>query len=456
MQQMTDNLVIVIDLGTSKIRGIVGRKDNNGHVEIIAYEGLASKGIKRGAICNLAEAAFCIKDILTKLQNKINFIFNEGRAEEERKTFEISGVYVGLNGQTIKTMNSRVPRNLGYVEVTDEMVKMLHAENNNLKIENGEILEIVAQEYLVDDCDEVNPVGCICARIEGRYKIIAGRPSLKSNLAKCFEKVNEANGGCKIEILGTFLSPIASASAVLSPEEKQLGCAVIDFGAGSTSIAVYHKEMLRHVSVVPLGSDVITKDIEYLKVPSEVAEKLKQKCGSTMESLVENFNITIPPTAQGKEGKVIESKFLAGIIEARTEEILDYVCDQLEKSEHHSHISDLVLTGGGARLKHLVEKLESRTGLDVRIGKPNQKISSNMDASYLEVECAQLIGLLIHAEKACVREKTLGDVKNNSNKTKKNNFASKEESRGEGVSLWDRIYNSASNKISTILDDSKI
>ncbi len=406
----TDNLIVVIDLGTSRIRGIAGRKDGNGHVEIIAYEGLASKGIKRGSICNLAEAAFCIKEILTKLQNKVNFIFNESCSEEERKTYEISGVYVGLNGQTIKTMNSRVPRNLGDVEVTEEVVRTLHAENNKLKIENGEILEIVAQEYLVDDCDEVNPVGCICTRIEGRYKIIAGRPSLKSNLVKCIEKVNEVienNGGCKIEILGVFLSPVASASAVLSNEEKELGCVMIDFGAGTTSTAVYYKNVLRHVSVVPFGSDVITKDIMDLKVLENVAEMLKRKFGSAMEELIEDFHISTPPPISGKEGKTVSSKFLAGIIEARIEEILDYVCHQIEKSEHYCHIDEIVITGGGARLKNLVEKLKLRTGFDVRIGKPNQKISSNMDESYLEVECAQLIGLLIHSEKACVREKTL-------------------------------------------------
>jgi len=409
MEHLTkDNLVVVIDLGTSKIRGIVGRKDRNGHVEIIAYEALTSKGIIRGSICNLAEVAFCIKDVLTKLQNKLNFIFNEGCSEEERKIYEISGVYVGLNGQTIKTMNNRVPRILGDIEVTKDMVETLHAENNNLKIENGEILEVIAQEYLVDDCDRVNPVGCICTRIEGRYKIVAGRPSLKSNLIKCFDKVNEVivnNGGCKVEILGVFLSPIASASAVLSHEEKELGCAMIDFGAGTTSTTIYYKNVLRHVSVVPFGSDVITRDIMDLKVLDSVAEKLKRKYGSAMEELVEDFHITTPPPIPGKEGKTVSNKFLAGIIEARIEEILDYVCDQIEKSEHYCHIDEIVITGGGARLKNLVEKLKLRTGLDVRIGKPNQKISSNMDESYLDVECAQLIGLLIHAEKACIREK---------------------------------------------------
>ncbi len=411
MQNLTtDNLVVVIDLGTSKIRGIVGRKDDNNHVEIIAYEGVISKGIRRGYIFNLDEAAFCIKEVLTKLQNKVNFIFNEGCTDDdERKIFEVSGVYVGLNGHTIKTMNNRVHRILGDVKVTKDMVETLHAENNNLKIENGEILEIVAQEYLVDDCDVISPVGCNCTRIEGRYKIIAARPLLKNNLVKCFENINEGiekNGGCRIEIRGMFLSPIASAAAVLSREEKELGCAMIDFGAGTTSTAVYYKNVLRHVSVVPFGSDVITKDIMDLKVLENVAEKLKKQYGSAMEELVEDFHITTPPPIPGKEGKTVSNKFLAGIIEARTEEILKLVCDEIENSEHYCHIDEIVITGGGARLKNLVEKLKLRTGMDVRIGKPNQKISPDMDESYLNVECAQLIGLLIHANEACIREKT--------------------------------------------------
>ena len=297
MNFTTDNLIVVIDLGSSRICGVVGRKDYNGRVEIIASESMTSKGIKRGAICNLEGAAFCIKNILSLLQNKVNILFNEGRSDEEKKTYEISGVYVGLNGQTIKTMDSRVPRNLGEIEVTQEIIDTLYQENHNIKIENGEILEIVTQEYMVDDSDEVSPVGCICTRIEGRYKIIAGRPSLKSNLYKCFEKAG-------YEIIGTFLSPIATASAVLSKEEKELGCVMIDFGAGTTSVAIYYKNVLRHIGVIPFGSDVITKDIMDLKVLEVVAEKLKIKYGSAMEELVEDFYISTPAVA-GKEGKTV-------------------------------------------------------------------------------------------------------------------------------------------------------
>ncbi len=444
----TDNLIVVIDLGTSSISGVAGRKDYNGRVEIIASESVASKGIKRGAICNLEEAAFCIKSILSLLQNKVNILFNEGRTDEEKKTYEISGVYVGLNGQTIKTMDSRVPRNLGEVEVTQDIIDTLYRENRNIKIENGEILEIVTQEYLVDDSDEVSPVGCICTRIEGRYKIVAGRPSLKSNLYKCFEKAG-------YEVAGIFLSPIATASAILSKEEKELGCVMIDFGAGTTSVAVYYKNMLRHISVIPFGSDIITKDIMDLKVLEVVAEKLKVKYGSAMEELVEDFYISTPVVA-GKEGKTVSNKFLAGIIEARIEEILDYVCDQIEKSGLACHMDEIVITGGGSQLLNLIEKLKLRTGLDVRIGLPNQKIAPDMEEKYLKVEYAQLIGLLIHAEMTCMKEKTAVQApENNNNTTSKNEKESraKKTDKSDKKGLWGSLF----DKIDEIFtEDSKI
>ncbi len=462
MQNLTtDNLMVVLDLGTSKIRGVVGRKNEFGQVEIIAYEELTfpknSLGTKRGSIFNLTETAFCIKDLLTKLQNNVNLIFNEDCPEEERKAFEISGVYVGLNGQTIKTIDNRIRRILGGVEITGEMVEALQAENNNLQIENGEILEIIAQEHLVDDSDVVNPVGCTCTQqLEGRYKIIAARPSLRSNLIKCFEKVNDSiertGSSCKVEILGMFLSPVAAASAVLSPEEKQLGCAMIDFGAGTTSIAVYYKNILRHVSVIPFGSDTITRDITDLKMLDDMAERLKVRCGSAMESLAEKYEIVLKSSIPGKEGKTICNKFLAGVIEARVDEILDYVCYQIEKTEYYHCLDEVVITGGGARLKNLDEKLKSRIGLDVRIGVPNQKKSPDMAECFLNVECAQLVGLLIHAEKACVREKMAVVSKDEEEEEKEKGKTSP--SKRPARSLKDRL-GTLFGKIDEIFEDQK-
>jgi len=392
---MTDNLITVIDLGTSEICGVIGRKDNNGCVEILASESVPSKGIRRGAIYNLGDAAFCINNVLTLLKNKINILFNRERSDEEKITYEISGVYVGLNGH-IKTVDSRVSRNLGKAEVTREIIDTLCKESRNIKIGDREVLEVVDQEYLVDDFNEINPVGCICTRIEGCYKVIAGHPDLKSYLYECFERV-----GCKIH--GVVLSPVATASATLSEEEKELGCAMIDFGAGTTSVVVYYKNILRHVGVIPFGGDTITKDIQDLKISELAAEKLKVKYGSAMEELAEDFNISIP-AAGGKEGKTVDNKFLAGIIEARTEEILDYISGQIEKSGFADRVNGIVITGGGSQLLNLTEKIELRTGLDVRIGIPDQKAAPAMDTKYLHVEYAQLTGLLIQAKKSCITE----------------------------------------------------
>ena len=400
MQNTTiNNLIVAIDLGTSKICGVVGRKDHYGCVEIIAFESVASKGIKRGLICNLEDAAFRIKNILLLLQNKVNFFFGERNQDEEKKNYEITGIYVGLGGRSIKTLTTKVPRNLynlGETEVTQEIVNSLYEENKRLKIEDGEILEIVAQEYLVDDSNEISPVGCICARIEGRYKIIVGHPTLKGNLNKCFEKLNR-------KVKGIMLSPVVTASAVLHNDEKETGCAMIDFGAGTTSLVIYYRNILRHVCVFPFGSNVITKDITDLKISDEVAEHLKTKYGSAMEKLAEDSCVTL--SAPGGREKNISVKTLANIIEARIDEMLENICYQMEKSGMMNFIDSIVITGGASQLNHLMEKLEMRTGVDIRLGVPNQKIAPNMNKQYLRVEYAQLIGLLIHAQKNCVEEK---------------------------------------------------
>jgi cell division protein FtsA len=442
MQQKINinNLTVVMDLGTARIRGIVGKKDSAGQMEIIAMEETKSMGIRRGMITNLEDAAFCIKRVLSLLTNKINNYLNDHNQEEEKKTYEITGVYVGLNGQSLKSVDSSVRRNLGEVEVTQEIIDTLYQETKNVKIENGEILDVVTQEYLVDDSDEVNPVGCICTRIEGRYKIVAGRNSLRNNLMMCFEKA-----GYNIE--GYYLSPVVSAAAVVSKEEKELGCAVVDFGAGTTSVAIYYRNILRHISVIPFGSDVITKDIMDLKVVEEVAEKLKVKYGSAMEELAEDCNISTPARA-GKEGKVISNKFLSAIIEARTEEIFEYVMQQIKASGMAAQIDELVITGGASVLTNLVEKLKLHTGWDVRIGKPEEHHYYLTDEKYLRPEYAQLIGLLMCAGTGSVKEKTTiiepeatDEVKSKQPKKKKN------------VKIWGTLFDKIDEMFS---EDSKI
>jgi cell division protein FtsA len=426
-----NNLTVVMDLGTSKIRGMVGRKDVAGQLEIIAVEEIKSMGIKRGMITNLEDAAFCIKRILSLLTNKINNYLNDNKVDGEKKAYEITDVYVGLNGQSLKTIDSSVRRNLGEVEVTQEIIQTLYEENRNVKIENGEILDIVTQEYLVDDSDEVNPVGCICTRIEGRYKIVAGKNSLKNNLTMCFQKAG-------YNIAGYYLSPVVSASSVVSKEEKELGCAVVDFGAGTTSLTIYYRNILRHISVIPFGSEVITRDIMDLKVVEEVAEKLKVKFGSAMEELVEDYNISTPARA-GKEGKVISNRFLSAIIEARAEEIFECVIQQIKESGMAGVIDELVITGGASLLSNLVEKLKLQTGWDVRIGKPEEQRYYLFDEKYLQPEYSQLIGLLAYAGTGSVKEKWMVEKTDESDDVKAKQPKKKKNAKLLWGTLFDRI-----------------
>ena len=318
----TDNLMVAIDFGTSKICGVVGKKDESGNVEIIAYASDAPQGIKRGAVSNPEAAAHGLKRVLTCLQNNVITILNKGVPDDEKKSYEITGVYVGLN---------------------------------------------------------------------------ADKPDLKSNLQECF-KIS------KHKINGIVLSPVATASAVLSEDEKEKGCAIIDFGAGTTSAAIYHEKKLRYSCVIPLGSKLITNDISDLSVPETTAERLKINHGSAMEEMAENLHIPVP-TEDEEEGETVSTKLLAKIIETRIDEILDYVCDKVEKSGFADRAKSVVITGGGSQLHNLIEKLKQHLGLSVRIGIPNQKTSSGMDKKYLKAEYAQLIGLLIHADESCIKEK---------------------------------------------------
>jgi len=400
MQDLTtNNLMVAIDLGTQRIRGVVGRRDNDGRVEVIASDYVDSEGIKNGVIFNLEKAAFDIRRLLRCLENKIRIILNEERSEDEKMTYEITGVYVGLNGKSITTIDNIVPRNLGGVEVTQEIIDMLYDDNNKIKIENKEILSVVTQEYIVDNSEETNPIGCIGTRIEGRYKVIIGDPLLKSNLYKCFERIN-------IKVQGIFLSSIATASAVLSEEEKELGCVMIDFGAGTTSVSVYYKKLLRHIGVIPFGGNIITSDITDLKISEAGAEKLKVGYGRAIKDTVEDFKIPMEKFG-GKEEKFVTYDYLAGIIEARMDDILTFVCGQVEKTGLGNNIDGIVITGGGSQLENLADKLKLFIGLDVRIGVPNKNISQDTNSKYINVEYAQSVGLLNYAEKPCVVEKIL-------------------------------------------------
>ena len=393
-----DDLVVVMDLGSSRFRAAAGVrcKDGEGRdcVELLCYVSDASQGVKRGRVYNLATSAFVVKNLLLKLENQLNKLFNEEREADDRIKLKIRKVCVGLNGKSIKTTENQVLRSLGsdQKEVTMELMESLYEEAKGIKMIDSEILKIVPQEFSIDDEDELNPIGCLANRISGRYKIVSGDVSLRKNLETCIERAG-------YKMAGSPLSIEASALSVLSQEEKNTGCALFDFGGGTTSVAVYDKGVLRNLLVAPFGGKVITSDIASLKLPEEMAERLKVKYGSTLPDRTEDFDFGI--------GNItVNSRFLSEVIESRMDEIIDSIWQHLESVHALCHINEIVLTGNASKLLDLQEKMVLRTGVDVRIGKPNYG-HVLCDANYASnPEFAQMFGLLEMTEGTCVEDVT--------------------------------------------------
>ena len=257
------DFIAAIDLGTSHMVGMVGTKNATGALSIIAYE-VENSGtcIRRGCVYNVKETASKIKRLILKLENKLGGT-------------KIGQVYVGLGGQSLRSIEHTVCKVLGTEGVvTEEIIDSLYQECKDYRPDMLTVLDVVSPSYFLDDKPESNPVGVPCSRIEARYKLIVGRPSLKLNI------VNSISEQAKIEIAGILVSPLALGDVVLSDNEKDLGCALIGFGAGVTTISVYKGGKLASLSVVPFGGNLITKDITNLRVVESEAERLKITYGS--------------------------------------------------------------------------------------------------------------------------------------------------------------------------------
>lgn len=432
----TEKFFAAIDLGSSKITGVVAQKTAEGKLDIIACEQVESKFIRRGEIKNASDTAFQINDIIKKLEN--NRVLREAKAE-------IKKVYVGLGGHTLKTVNNTVKRVLGSdEEVTAELVDNMREENFKIKIDNNEIYEIIEQEYIVDDEFEYNPVGMTCFNLQGRYKIICGKPELRKSLQRSFEKAN------LLEIAGLYISPIATSESVISESEKEMGCALIDFGADTTSVCVFFNGYLRHLAVIPFGGTVVTNDIKDLNLTQSVSEKLKIQFGNAMAEMeTDPKNIVIAAESAGHESKTISTSYLASIIEARMDEILDIVWGEIEKSKFAGKLgSGIIITGGASKLNNLDELIKLKTGCDVRYANDNKYLSDDLNPKYREMINSHLIGLLLLADETCV--KTKEEVAETTTVKRENKKEKKEKIEGPGLfSNWTK---KVGNKLESLFD----
>jgi len=375
--------IVAIDLGSSKIAGMVAQKDKNGLLKILAVESEPSAGVRRGVVTNHSEAAATVGRLVKKLQNRVKI--------------EIGKVYVGLGGHTLKSIVNVVPRIFDKeTELTEEVIKSLYDKNLNLEFENSSVYEILEQEFILDGELEPSPAGCMCSHVEARYLLVVGKPGINDRVCACLERIPQ-------KLAGLFTSPIVMSESLISPREKELGCVVIDFGAETTTVVVYADDFIRHMAVIPFGGKTVTQDIRDMQVTLADAENLKKNFGCALVALeTEPKTITLKSPLHGNDDHKVQTKNLASFIEARMDEIMDMVCMQIEKSGYGNQLrAGVIITGGASQLRGLPELVELKTGLKVRHGSFDHLLSDIEDAKQISPAYSLLIGLVNFGSENC-------------------------------------------------------
>jgi cell division protein FtsA len=363
-QNLASELVVGLDIGTTKIAAIVGRKNEFGKVEILGIGKSESLGVSRGVVVNIEQTVASIRAAVSIAADKANV--------------DIGEVIVGIAGQHIKSMQHRgmITRQSLEDEVSQKDVDHLIDNMHRLVMSPGEeIIHVIPQEYIIDSESGIkNPIGHAGIRLEGNFHIITGQVSAVKNIFKC---VNRAG----LETVDLHLEPLASADAVLSDEEKEAGVVLVDIGGGTTDVAIFYDGIIRHTAVIPFGGNIITDDIkEGCGIIRTQAEQLKVRFGSALAQENQENEIISIPGLRGRPHKEISIKFLAQIIQARMEEILEFVLFEIKSSGYERKLSaGIVVTGGGSLLKHLPQLVMLTTGMDCRIGTPNEHLAGNED-----------------------------------------------------------------------------
>ena len=375
-----NNFIAAVDIGTTKIVTIIGRKNENGKLEILGMGKTPSKGVKRGVVLNIEETVNAIRYTVEEVQNQTGL--------------NLSDVFVGIAGQHIKSVISRgyINRDSYEKRITKEDRDKLIAEMYKIPVDVGdEIIHVLPQSYIVDNETGVkNPIGMAGKRLEANFHIVIGQISSANNIKNCVESVG-------LNVIQLILEPLASSTAILSDDEKEAGVALVDIGGGTTDIAVYYDDVIRHTAVIPFGGNVVTMDIkEGCSILNRQAEALKIQFGSALGDLAQEDKVVTIPGISGRDPKEISFKSLAYIIQSRMEEIIDAVLFEIENSDCMEKLSaGIVLTGGGSLLKYLPQLVNYRSGMDVRVGYPNALIASDTLKEINQPMYSTSIGLLL-------------------------------------------------------------
>ncbi|MVN20742.1 cell division protein FtsA [Mucilaginibacter arboris] len=355
-------IVVGLDIGTTKICAIVGRRSKDHTVEILGIGKAESAGVTRGVVSNIDKTVQGITQAIDIAAAQSNV--------------EIRVVNVGIAGQHIKSLQHRglITRRDLNREINRKDIDKLIEDMYNLVMPPGEeIIHVLPQEFTVDNEPGIkDPIGMAGVRLEANFHIISGQVTAVKNIVKCVTKAG-------LESHELILEPLASSEAVLTEEEKEAGVVLIDIGGGTTDLAIFHEGIIRHTAVIPFGGNSVTEDIrEGCSVMRNIAEMLKTRFGSALAEENKDNEIVCVPGLRGRESKEISVKNLAYVIQARMEEIIEHVYYEIKTSGYEKKmIGGIVITGGGAELKHLPQLVEYVTGLDCRIGYPSEHLAKN-------------------------------------------------------------------------------
>ncbi|MBR3856545.1 MAG: cell division protein FtsA [Bacteroidaceae bacterium] len=381
------DIIIAVELASTAIRAIAGKREPDGSMQVLAFAQEESPNtIRKGIIDNIDKTTQALTRVVAKLNEKLGV--------------KVNSVYVGLGGQSLRSVHNRVLLQFDGLELlSHKTIDKMCDTNSGVVYPNAEIKEVVPQEFTIGSRSVVDPVGMQAEMIEANFINIIARNTLEENIRKC---INAAG----LEVQEILISPLCQANTLLTPNEKRSGCALVDMGADTTTVSVYVNNILRHLCVIPIGGSNVTSDITSLKVEAEEAEELKKKYGTAFR-----------PDNEDKTGQKISLSFdrtedeekLQEIVEARYEEIVANVWHHISPYKDKM-LSGIVLTGGAARIPDLPQAFARQTGgeLNLRIAKglpENVTISFGVQVGEPD-RLYTLYALLLEGKENCVGEES--------------------------------------------------
>jgi cell division protein FtsA len=437
------NYSVGLDIGTTKIVAIIGKENEYGKIEILGIGKSKSLGVHRGVVNNITQT---IESIQQAVQQA-----------ETDSGLKIDTVSVGIAGQHIRSLQhsdyitrANSEEVIGYEDV-DNLCNQVY---KLVMLPGEEIIHVLPQEFKVDGQAEIKePIGMYGGRLEANFHVVVGQVSSIKNIVRCIKSAGLNLGEISLE-------PLASANAVLSQEEKEAGVALIDIGGGTTDLAIFKDGIIRHTAVIPFGGNIITEDIkEGCSIIEKQAELLKIKFGSAWPGENKDNEIVSIPGLRGRDPKEITLKNLSKIIHARVVEIIEQVYVEIKNYGHEEQkkklIGGIVLTGGGSQLKHLKQLVEYITGMDTRIGYPNEHLAGDSEEEIASPLYATGVGLLMSAVASDAKHKPLSAPGTEEVSEAESEVASAEKAPEAAKASRKNIFDKWSEKLKDFLDNAE-